>query len=116
MTENRIETDNYSVIMKIDWIGKCDKFWFKRVKRSVCMETKGRKTLDNISICVEFHCGSLMAKTFQNSKVSPEPRLPSKDLGQTSPFTVIRSQFRMLSISFSFWVSTNIDNRALSRA
>ena len=50
-------------------------------------------TMDIISVCVEFHCGSLMAKTFQNSKVSTVDRLPSKDLGQTSPFPVIRSQF-----------------------
>ena len=56
-------------------------------------------TMDIISVCVEFHCGSLMAKTFQNSKVSTVDRLPSKDLGQTSPFPVIRSQFQMLSIS-----------------
>ena len=65
--------------------------------------------MDNISVSVKFHCGSLMAKTFQNSKVSTVYRLPSKDLGQTSPFTVIRSQFRMLSISWR--VSTNTDNR-----
>ena len=54
---------------------------------------KQDNTMDNISACVEFHCGSLMAKTFQNSKVSTVDRLPSKDLGQTSPFPVIRSQF-----------------------
>ena len=55
--------------------------------------TKQDNTMDNISACVEFHCGSLMAKTFQNSNVSTVDRLPSKDLGQTSPFPVIRSQF-----------------------
>ena len=39
----------------------------------VCIKQTPQKqdnTMDNISACVEFHCGSLMAKTFQNSKVS----------------------------------------------
>ena len=65
----------------------------------VCIKPPKSQTMDIISVCVEFHCGSLMAKTFQNSKVSTVDRLASKDLGQTSPFPVIRSQFQMLSQS-----------------
>ena len=38
----------------------------------VCIKTTQKldNTMAIISVCVEFHCGSLMAKTFQNSKVS----------------------------------------------